>query len=111
MSDLNADFHRAIAEAGDNAHIAAIYTRLLMEGLRLSRIVLTFDFDRDHLLIDHIGKVVSDHRAIVDAITARDADRAEVLGGAHAWLFRDRVVKNLTFMRADEITIEDREGR
>ena len=80
-----------------------------MEGLRLSRIALTFDFDRDHLLIDHLDKVVSDHRAIVHAISARDADRAESLGGAHAWLFRDRVVRNLTFMQADEVTIEDRE--
>ena len=111
MSDRNTDFHTVIAEAGDNAYIAATYTRLLMEGLRLSRIVLTFDFDRDHLLIDHLGKVVSDHRAIVDAIAARDADRAEALGGAHAWLFRDRVVRNLTFLQADEVTIEDREQR
>ena len=54
---------------------------------------------------------MSDHRAIVHAISARDADRAESLGGAHAWLFRDRVVRNLTFMQADEVTIEDRERR
>ena len=111
MSDLNCEFHVAIAAAGDNTYIAETYRRLLMEGLRLSRIALTFDFDRDHSLIAHIDKVVADHRAIVAAIARRDAATAESLGASHAWLFRDRVVKNLTFVQADEITIEDRGNR
>jgi DNA-binding GntR family transcriptional regulator len=111
MTDRNCDFHLAIAEAAGNEYVADAYRRLQMEGLRLSRISLTFKFDRDNSLAAHVDKVLADHHAIVDAITKRDAERAEALGGAHAWLFRDRVVKNLTFVQADEITIEDREQR
>lgn len=111
QSDRNADFHLAIAEAADNGYIADIYRRLLMEGLRLSRIALTYDFDRDHSLAAHTAKVIAEHGEIVAAIAARDADRAERLGAAHAWLFRNRVVKNLTSMQADEVAIEDRESR
>lgn len=111
MTDRNCDFHLAIADAAGNDYVADAYRRLQMEGLRLSRISLTFNFDRDNSLAAHIDKVLADHRAIVEAITTRDAGRAEALGGSHAWLFRDRVVKNLTFVQADEITIEDREQR
>lgn len=110
MTDVNCEFHVAIATASDNTYIAEIYRRLLMEGLRLSRIALTFDFDRDRSLLAHIDQVVADHREIVAAIAERDAAKAEALGGSHAWLFRDRVVKNLTFVQADEIVIEDREN-
>jgi DNA-binding GntR family transcriptional regulator len=111
MTDLNCDFHMAIAEAADNPYLAEAYARLLREGLRLSRIALTYDFDRDRSLNEHIGRLVAEHRQIVAAIAARDADAAEALGAAHAWLFRDRVVKNLTYIQADDVTIEDRESR
>jgi DNA-binding GntR family transcriptional regulator len=110
MSNVNSEFHMAIAAAAANSYVAELYHRLLMEGLRLSRIALTFDADRDHSLALHIDKVVADHRAIVAALEARDADAAEQLGATHSWLFRDRVVKNLTFVQADEVTIEDRAG-
>jgi DNA-binding GntR family transcriptional regulator len=111
MSDVNRAFHMAIAAAAGSTYIAEVYDRLLMEGLRLSRIALTFDADRDQSLSLHIDKVIADHRAIVAAIEQRDAARAEGLGATHTWLFRDRVVKNLAHMQADEVTIEDREGR
>lgn len=110
MSDVNAEFHMAIAAAAHNTYLAEVYHRLLMEGLRLSRMALTFDADRDHTLALHIDKVIADHRAIVAAIEERDAARAEGLGATHTWLFRDRVVKNLTCVQADEVTIEDRKG-
>jgi DNA-binding GntR family transcriptional regulator len=111
VTDRNCDFHLAIADAAGNDYVADAYRRMLLEGLRLSRISLTFKLDRDNSLAAHIDKVLDDHRVIVEALVARDADRAEALGGTHAWLFRDRVVKNLTFVQADEITIEDREQR
>jgi DNA-binding GntR family transcriptional regulator len=111
MSDVTSEFHMAIAAAAGNSYIAEIYHRLLMEGLRLSRIALTFDADRDHSLALHIDKVIADHRAIVAALEERDAERAENLGATHTWLFRDRVVRNLTYVQADEVTIEDRESR
>ena len=111
MSDVNLEFHMAIAAAADNSYVAEVYHRLLMEGLRLSRISLTFDADRDDTVALHIEKVIADHRAIVAAIETRDAATAESLGATHTWLFRDRVVKNRTYVPADEVAIEDRESR
>ena len=111
MSDVNLEFHMAIAAAADNSYVAEVYHRLLMEGLRLSRISLTFDADRDDTVALHIEKVIADHRAIVAAIETRDAATAESLGATHTSLFRDRVVRNLTYVPADEVAIEDRESR
>jgi DNA-binding GntR family transcriptional regulator len=108
MSETNLDFHMAIARAAANPHIASAYRHLLVEGLRLSRFALAYDFDRDNSQASHFERVIGDHRHMLALIEAGDAGAAERLGATHTALFRDRVLRNLAYIQADEITIEDR---
>lgn len=78
MIQTNRDFHVAIAEAGGNVYFTQLFTRLLDEGRRILRLYYQ-SFD-DRLPRQY----VDEHEAIVAAIVAQDADKADELGGAHA---------------------------
>jgi DNA-binding GntR family transcriptional regulator len=78
MIGINRDFHLRIAEAGGNVYFTQLFARLLDEGRRLLRIYYsTYD---DHLPREY----VVEHDAIIEAIVARDADRADTLATEHA---------------------------
>ena len=78
MIQANRDFHVAIAEAGGNIYFTALFQRLLDEGRRILRLYYK-SFD------DQLPKqYVEEHSHIVEAIRARDADRADVLATEHA---------------------------
>lgn len=78
MIEVNREFHVAIAEAGGNPYFTTLFTRLLDEGRRLLRLYYS-SFD-DHLPRQY----VDEHGAMVAAIEAGDAERADQLAAAHA---------------------------
>lgn len=78
MIQANRDFHVAIAEAGGNIYFTQLFSRLLDEGRRILRLYYqSFDDKLPRQYVD-------EHEAIVAAIVAHDADRADELGAAHA---------------------------
>lgn len=108
QTESNRDFHLAIAQAADNPYLTRQYERLLNEGMRLLRIPFAYEpeDDPDQSLQQHLDKIVSEHRAISDAIAARDFERADELGHAHADLFRHRVLAYLSQNLSSDITIK-----
>jgi DNA-binding GntR family transcriptional regulator len=93
MSETNRDFHMAIARAGKNAYLAAFYEKLLDEGRRILH--LHFDY------IERTGDarlLTDEHEDMIEAIRARDAERADALAHAHTRQFRERF---LDFLRTN----------
>jgi DNA-binding GntR family transcriptional regulator len=88
MSEANKRFHMAIAAAGRNPFLAAFYERLLDQGRRMLH--LHFDFlDRGH-----DGYLLTDeHAEMLEAIRARDVDRADALAHSHTRQFRDQFLR------------------
>ena len=84
MSEANKRFHMAIAAAGRNPYLASFYERLLDQGRRMLH--LHFDY----LERTHDGYLLTDeHIEMLEAIRARDVDRADRLAHAHTRQFRD----------------------
>lgn len=84
MSEANKRFHMAIAVAGKNPYLAAFYERLLDQGRRILH--LHFDYlerTRDGTLL------TDEHAEMLEAIRARDVERADALAHAHTRQFRD----------------------
>ena len=100
LTEANRAFHSAIAEAARNPHLATFYQRLLDESARLARVSFSYEGEgRDA----HLGQVVAEHRAMVAAIAAGDAARAEKLGHDHAALFQRRMLAYLTVNAASAL--------
>lgn len=84
MSEANKRFHMAIATAGRNPYLASFYERLLDQGRRILH--LHFDYierTRDGFLL------TDEHDEMLEAIRARDVERADALAHAHSRQFRD----------------------
>ncbi len=91
MSAANKDFHMAIARAGRNPYMIALYDKLLDEGRR----ILHLHFD--HLERTREGRLLTDeHDEMIAVIAARDANRADQLAHQHTCQFRDNF---LNFLR------------
>ncbi|MDF3854152.1 GntR family transcriptional regulator [Paracoccus pantotrophus] len=88
MSEANKQFHMAIASAGRNPYLAAFYERLLNQGRRMLH--LHFDYiersNDSYLLTD-------EHAEMLEAIRARDVERADALAHAHTRQFRDNFIE------------------
>lgn len=97
MIEANRRFHMAIATAARNGYLAEIYDRLLLQGFRFSRIAFSysFEFDGDHTLASHLGRVMGEHSELLTMIERRDAQGAEQLAGAHAELALERLLHNM----------------
>jgi DNA-binding GntR family transcriptional regulator len=84
MVERNRDFHLVINRACGNELLMPTYSRLLDEGLRISRFTLSDLFyqtqDSYRGFVDH---VVEEHRQMIDAIRDRDAAAAEQAAKAH----------------------------
>lgn len=78
MIEVNREFHVALARTGRNVYFTEFYARLLDEGRRMLR--LYYASFRDRLP----EAFVQEHVALLDAVRARDEDRAEALALAHA---------------------------
>lgn len=105
MMEANRRLHLAIAEACGNMLVGSQYERLLTLGLRLSRLILSYEASDDVSLDTHIGRIIEHHREMEAAVLARDADRAEQLGGAHAKLSLDRSVATLRGSLAGQVAM------
>ena len=87
MSEANKQFHMAIAVAGWNPYLSAFYERLLDQGRRMLH--LHFDY----LERTNDGYLLTDeHDDMLDAIRAKDVDRADALAHAHTRQFRDNFI-------------------
>ncbi len=85
----NRGFHAAIADLSGNARMAAVARDLTDQSDRLVRVSLSSPVVADR------GRLTAEHVAIIDAIQARDAAKAESLMRAHVAEARDRVLTAL----------------
>lgn len=101
MSATNKDFHMAIARAGRNPYMSQLYDKLLDEGRR----ILHLHFD--YIERTHDGRLLTDeHEEMIDAIMARDAERADRLAHAHTRQFSDNFLSFLSENYADGIQLK-----
>jgi DNA-binding GntR family transcriptional regulator len=96
MSEANKQFHMAIAHAGKNPYLASFYERLLNQGQRMLH--LHFEY----LERTHDGYLLTDeHNLMLEAIRAKDVERADELAHAHTRQFQDNFIR---FMRENYTT-------
>lgn len=101
MSGANKAFHMAIAAAGKNAYLAGFYERLLDQGRRMLH--LHFEY----LERTHEGYLLTDeHTDMLEAIRARDVDRADALAHAHTRQFQDNFLDFLKENHAGGVSLE-----
>ncbi len=79
MIATNRNFHLAIAEAGGNPYYVQLFTRLLDEGRRILRLYYYPSFQPS---LPH--PYITEHAAMIAAITARDVAECDRLATAHA---------------------------
>ncbi len=87
--EYNCGFHRAVADLSGNPRMAAVMHDLLEQFDRLVRFSLP-----NYMQLD-IHVVMENHRAIIDAIQAHDADRASQLARHHVEGGRARLLESL----------------
>jgi phosphonate utilization transcriptional regulator len=93
---LNLEFHDALAEAAGNAALAANYRRVVNQLKLLRREMLRHD-------AENITRSTREHEAVVEAISAADADLASRLLQAHALGSRDRLHRAREAKAADQV--------
>lgn len=91
MSETNKQFHMAIAAAGRNPYLASFYEKLLDQGRRMLH--MHFEYLKRtqdaYLLTD-------EHVDMLEAIRARDVERADRLAAEHTRQFRDSFIQFMT---------------
>jgi DNA-binding GntR family transcriptional regulator len=107
MIESNRQFHMAIAEASGNSLVETAYGRLLTVGLRLSRLLVSYEFGRGTSLAAHLDKIVDQHNEIETAIVQGNAEVAERLGASHARLSLDRALATLSDTLAERVLLPD----
>lgn len=103
MSLANQRFHMAIADAGRNSYMAEFYDRLLGQGRRMLH--LHFDYlerTRDGYLL------TDEHNEMLEAIRAKDIERADALAHAHTRQFRENFIGFMTENYTDGIDLGNR---
>lgn len=101
MSGANKAFHMAIAVAGRNPYLAGFYERLLDQGRRMLH--LHFDYlerTQDGTLL------TEEHAMMLEAIRARDVERADRLAHDHTRQFRDNFLAYMKENYAGEMKLE-----
>lgn len=99
----NFNLHLAIAVAARNAHVEATLRRLLEHGMRLCWLWYK-DFSQELVRRDMTNSC-AEHREIVEAIRAQDAQRADALGHLHTESFRARLKEHLDGNLAPQIKV------
>ena len=89
--ELDQALHLRIAAACRNSHLEGLYRRLLADQIRILVLHSKARGWKDPELSDQLQHSIEEHRELMDAITMRDADRAERLAGEHMRLIRKRV--------------------
>ena len=86
----------AVAQAGRNPYFLSFYERLLDQGRRMLHMHFEFlERTHDGYLLTH------EHDEMLQAIKARDVERADQLAHAHTRQFRDNFID---FMRQNYTT-------
>jgi DNA-binding GntR family transcriptional regulator len=83
LLEIDVSMHRAVYHAARNPYLEATLNQYLNLSLRMLYLVL----DRLPHLPDHLAE----QRALVDAIKARDSDRAQALAVQHLTAFADEM--------------------
>lgn len=111
MIEGNWRLHLAIGNACGNRVLAKIYANLLTENLRVARLAMSYEtFSSDEARQGHLGRILDEHRQILDAIVRRDADRAEQLGASHTNLARKRVTEYISQSAIGTMSLQDMAG-
>jgi DNA-binding GntR family transcriptional regulator len=101
MSETNKQYHMAIADAGRNPYLASFYEKLLDQGRRMLH--MHFEYlqraQDAYLLTD-------EHAEMLDAIRARDVERADRLALLHTRQFRDSFIQFMTENYTSEVKLE-----
>ena len=97
MIVANRDFHLAIAVAAHNDLLFDFCSTLYNQGMRVSRMAVSLDFDQQMSLSSHLDIIVDEHRAFVEIMDRNAADEAAELASQHATLAHRRVM--LAIMR------------
>ncbi len=106
MTDANFRFHEAIGLACGNATVSKFYVHLLSEGLRVARLAMAYEcYGSVEAFEEHMHKILTEHRLIVEAIRSRDAETAEQLAASHSGLARKRVLEYLSVNLADGLSL------
>lgn len=79
--DADIDFHLAIAAAARNEYFARLLSTV--RNATIARALMRADLDDQARLALYLGPVIDEHRQIVAAIAARDADQARQVMAAH----------------------------
>lgn len=90
MIERNHDFHVAISDASQNRYLSEFNSRLLDEGRRYLR--LYFRSFNDTLP----PELNDEHHRIIDAIEARDEEKAEQLAHEHSMQVSERFLRYLS---------------
>ena len=107
MSEVNKDFHMAVAACGGNRFVSKLYEILLSDTLRLANLSLFSTMVTVTSYKEHFAEIIDQHERMIELIAAGDADGADELAGAHARKFRARVVTYLESSLADDVRIHE----
>lgn len=106
MADLNWDFHAEIGRSCGNSRIEQFYLQQLTENIRISRMAMVYTYyTSDRAYSEHLGKILDEHDAIVEAIARSDCERADALAASHTGLARKRVTEVLAGELDDKMTM------
>ncbi|OZI30863.1 hypothetical protein CAL29_23105 [Bordetella genomosp. 10] len=109
MVDGNWELHLAIGNACGNRVLAKIYANLLTESLRVARLAMSYEtFPSEEARQAHLNNILREHREILAAIAAQDADRAEALACSHTGLARKRVTDFISQSAISTVSISPR---
>lgn len=101
-SELNIEFHLAIAAAAHNRYFAEFYESTLLASTRLARACFSGDnpseFEPgypDENIAAHMEETARQHRLMYEAIAARDAEACDKLAVQHENLAKKRLERRL----------------
>lgn len=93
-AEMNADFHRALVEAAQNRAIAIAIGQMLHLPL-VAPAAIIFDRGDPATTARQLARAHGDHRAILEALRARQGHRAEALTREHAFRSAQNRRRNL----------------
>ncbi|MFD2263843.1 GntR family transcriptional regulator [Lacibacterium aquatile] len=99
MIAINHDFHLAIADIAGNRYYRDLMARLLNDGIRLQRLYYRALGDRLP------QEYVDEHDQLIDALNARDADKADRIARQHAQQVADQIRRFVAIAEADQIIL------
>lgn len=97
MMKSNLSFHQAVGAAAGNRYLQKMYDSVLVDGLRVARLAMAYEcYGSVDAYDQHMQSILREHRALVDAIEAKDVERASALSDSHSDLARLRVTDYLS---------------